>query len=167
MTVTRVGTKASQTNLAEPTSAGSTSIKIRRADGFTVGSKISVGTPTSQEVVTVTAVSGGGMRGATIDFTPALARAHIRDERVVSPGTGLDLAAPLQFNHSANLPFSDRGTGISFTPFTIYDHYSNDPVQALGHRCYPRQASFRLLCDRCRCPRRSRHDCRLSGNASA
>ena len=132
VTVTRVGTKASQTNLAEPTSAGSTSIKIRRADGFTVGSKISVGTPTSQEVVTVTAVSGGGMRGATIDFTPALARAHIRDERVVSPGTGLDLAAPLQFNHSANLPFSDRGTGISFTPFTIYDHYSNDPVQPSG-----------------------------------
>jgi len=132
VTVTRVGTKASQTNLAEPTSAGSTSIKIRRADGFTIGSKITVGTPTSQEVVTVTAVSGGGMRGATIDFTPALAKAHIGGEWVVAPGTGLELAAPLQFKHSANLPFSDRGTGISFTPFTIYDHYSNDPVQPAG-----------------------------------
>jgi hypothetical protein len=72
------------------------------------------------------------MRGATIDFTPALAKAHIGGEWVVAPGTGLDLAAPLQFKHSANLPFSDRGTGISFTPFTIYDHYSNDPVQPAG-----------------------------------
>jgi hypothetical protein len=53
-------------------------------------------------------------------------------EWVVSPGTGLDLAAPLQFHHSANLPFSDRGTGISFQPATAFAHSSNEPIQALG-----------------------------------
>jgi hypothetical protein len=53
-------------------------------------------------------------------------------EWVVSPGTGLDLAAPLKFNHAANLPFSDRGTGISFKPATAFVHASNEPVQALG-----------------------------------
>ena len=53
-------------------------------------------------------------------------------EWVVSPGTGLDLAAPLKFNHAANLPFSDRGTGISFQPATAFAHSSNEPVQALG-----------------------------------
>ena len=47
-------------------------------------------------------------------------------------GTGLTLAAPLQFNHANNLPFSDSGTGISFTPATAFAHSSNEPVQALG-----------------------------------
>ena len=54
------------------------------------------------------------------------------DEWVVSPGTGLDLGAPLQYNHAANLPFSDYGTGIGFQPATAFAHSSNEPVQALG-----------------------------------
>ena len=132
VTVTHVGTKASQTNLAADTSAGATHIGVRRAEGFAAGDKITIGTPASKEVVTVTAVGGGGRGGAGIDFTPALAQAHIRDEWVVSPGTGLDLAAPLKFNHAANLPFSDRGTGITFQPATAFAHSSNEPVQPLG-----------------------------------
>ena len=48
------------------------------------------------------------------------------DDRVVR------LAAPLTIAHSANLPFSDRGTGLSFAPATRYPHSSNEPVQALG-----------------------------------
>jgi hypothetical protein len=132
VTVTRVGTKASQGNLAADASVGATSIRVRRAEGFAAGGKITVGTPASKEVVTVTAVSGGGMGGSVIEFTPALAKAHIGGEWVVAPGTGLDLAAPLQFNHAANLPFSDRGTGISFEPATAFAHSSNEPVQALG-----------------------------------
>jgi hypothetical protein len=42
------------------------------------------------------------------------------------------LADPLKFNHAANLPFADRGTGITFEPATRYVHSSNEPVQALG-----------------------------------
>jgi hypothetical protein len=132
VTVKSVGTQAHQTNLTAEASVGATSIRVRRAEDFAAGGKITVGTPASKEVVTVTAVTGEGMRGSTLEITPALAKAHIGGEWVVAPGTGLDLAAPLQFNHAANLPFSDRGTGISFTPFTIYDHYSNDPVQPAG-----------------------------------
>jgi hypothetical protein len=70
--------------------------------------------------------------GSTIEFSPALAKAHIRDEWVVAPGTGLGLETPLKFNHAANLPFSNRGTGITFEPATRFDHSSNEPVQALG-----------------------------------
>ena len=132
VTVTRVGTKASQSNLAAEASVGATSIKVRRAEGFAAGDKITVGTPASKEIVTVTSVSGGGMRGATIEITPALSKAHIGDEWVVAPGTGLDLAAPLQFNHAANIPFGDRGTGISFQSATAFAHSSNEPVQPLG-----------------------------------
>jgi len=130
--VTRVGTKASQTNLAANATAGATRINVRRADGFAVGDEIAVGTPASRELVTITAVNGGGPDGSAIEFKPALVQAHIRDEWVVSPGTGIDLAAPLKFSHPANLPFSDRGTGISFKPATAFAHSSNEPVQALG-----------------------------------
>src|SRR6185437_11371231 len=93
-----------------------------------------------RETVSITAVAasipggdgGFGPPGETIDFTPALTRAHIIRETVITPGTGLDLTGPLRLNHSANLPFSVRGTGISFQPATAFAHSSNEPVQALG-----------------------------------
>ena len=132
VTVAHVGTVATKTNLSAPSNAGATSINVRRAEGLAVGDRISVGTPTTQETVTVTAVRSGGPDRASIDFKPALAKPHVASEWVVSPSTGLDLAAPLQFNHAANLPFSDRGTGISFQPATAFAHSSNEPVQALG-----------------------------------
>jgi hypothetical protein len=132
VTVTQVGTKATQTNLAADAQAGTTNLKVRRVDGFTVGDKIAVGTPASREEVTVTSVGAGGPTGSGIEVSPALAKSHIRDEWVVSPGTGLQLAAPLKFNHAANLPFSNRGTGITFQPATKFAHSSNEPVQALG-----------------------------------
>ena len=132
VTVAHVGTAAGRTNLSAPASAGATQINVRRAEGFAVGDRITVGTPASQEAVTVTAVGSQGPDGAAIDITPALAKPHVVSEWAVSPGTGLDLAAPLRFHHSANLPFSDRGTGISFQPATAFAHSSNEPVQALG-----------------------------------
>jgi non-reducing end alpha-L-arabinofuranosidase len=132
VTVAHVGTAAGRTNLSAPASAGETRISVRRAQGFSVGDKITVGTPATQEAVTVTAVGSQGPDGTAIDITPALAKPHVASEWVVSPGTGLDLAAPLKFQHSANLPFSDRGTGISFQPATAFAHSSNEPVQGLG-----------------------------------
>jgi non-reducing end alpha-L-arabinofuranosidase len=132
VTVAHVGTAASKTNLSAPASAGATRISVRGAEGFAVGDRITVGTPASQEAVTVTAVSSQRPDGTAIDFTPALAKPHVVSEWVLSPGTGLDLAAPLRFNHAANLPFSDRGTGVSFEPATAFAHSSNEPVQALG-----------------------------------
>lgn len=130
--VTHVGTAAGRTNLGADVSAGATTLKVHRAEGFAAGDKITVGTPATRETVTVKAVGAAGPASTEITFAPALAKAHIRDEWVVSPGTGLDLAVPLKFNHAANLPFSDQGTGISFQPATAFAHSSNEPVQALG-----------------------------------
>ena len=132
VTVTGVGTRANQTNLTEGVSAGATKIHVRRATGFNPGDKITIGTPASKELVTVSSVDRGGRNGGEITFAPGLAQKHGRDEWVVAPGTGLDLAAPLRFNHAANLPFSDRGTGVSFAPATHFVHESDEPVQALG-----------------------------------
>jgi hypothetical protein len=132
VTVTSVGTPANHTNLSADADPGATSIKVRRAEGFTAGDKIVVGTPANQETVTIIAIAASGPRGASLDFTPALGRAHTDAETVVNPGTGLELAEPLKFNHAANLPFSDRGTGITFEPATAFAHSSNEPIQALG-----------------------------------
>jgi hypothetical protein len=132
VTVTRVGTQASRTKLSADASAGATNIKVRSVNGFTVGEKITIGTPANGEMVTITDVGTSSSNATSLDFTPALDRAHIKDEEVVQLGTGLDLAAPLKLKHAANLPFSDRGTGISFQPATAFAHSSNEPVQALG-----------------------------------
>ncbi len=132
VTVSNVGTAAGRTNLSEDAGAGASRIRIRNPEGFAVGDRITVGTPASEEAVTVTAVGSRGPEGTAIDITPALAKPHVVSEWVVSPGTGLDLAAPLRFHHAANLPFSDRGTGVSFEPATAFAHASNEPVQALG-----------------------------------
>jgi hypothetical protein len=132
VTVAKVGTQATRTNLTADESAGATNIKVRNVNGLAAGDKIIVGTPANEETVSITAVNGAGPAGSGVEITPALSKAHINGERVMDPGTGLDLAAPLKFNHAANLPFSDRGTGISFEPATKFAHSSNEPVQALG-----------------------------------
>src|SRR5581483_4668977 len=149
VTVARVGTAATRSALTANASAGATSIRVRGTNGpgrgtrggpsFAAGDKLTIGTPANRETVTITAVHSATSDGAgafgpgeIIDFTPRLARAHIIRETVVTPGAGLDLAAPLRFNHAANLPFSVRGTGISFEPATAFPHSSNEPVQALG-----------------------------------
>jgi hypothetical protein len=121
VTVTAVGKPGTQTRLATtvPAPAGSTNIKVMNTTNISPGDKIvldidSVGH--GIETVTVTKVgTAQAGRGGNGD-----------------PGTGLDLAAPLKFNHSANIPFSVRGTGISFKPATAFAHSSNEPIQALG-----------------------------------
>jgi hypothetical protein len=94
-----------------------------------LGDQVIVGSPANRETVTITALHEPV---GDIDFTPALAHAHPNGEPVVDTGVGLDLAAPLKFNHAANLPFNDKGTGITFAPATAFAHSSNEPVQPLG-----------------------------------
>jgi hypothetical protein len=134
VTVTKVGTQSSRGSLSAAASAGATSIKVqvRGPNGVTVGDKLTVGTPANHETVTITAVGAASPAGASVDFTPALAKPHLNREWVVAQGTGIDLAAPLKFNHAANMPFSARGTGIAFQPATAFAHSSNEPVQPLG-----------------------------------
>jgi non-reducing end alpha-L-arabinofuranosidase len=128
VTITHVGSPTSRSALSSDTPAGATNIKVRNANGFALGDQLTLGA----ETVTLTAVSGPNPSGISVDFTPALTHSHPTGEQVLHPGTGLDLAAPLRFNHAANMPFGDRGTGITFQPATAFPHSSNEPVQALG-----------------------------------
>jgi hypothetical protein len=53
VTVAKVGTAATHTNLSADANAGVTNIKVRNVRGFSIGEKIIVGTPANSETVTV------------------------------------------------------------------------------------------------------------------
>ena len=117
VTVSEVGKPGTQGYLAANANAGDTTIRVRNGGEISVGEKInldidSVGHGT--ETITVKSVGEAGAGG--------------RGGAVVS----LELETPLKFNHASNLPFSARGTGISFQPATVHPHTSNEPLLPLG-----------------------------------
>ena len=75
---------------------------------MTVGDTLTIGTGERKELV----ITSVGTTGAN--------------------GTGVNLAAPLRFDHMSGIDVSDAGTGISFSPATRFPHISGDAVQALG-----------------------------------
>jgi non-reducing end alpha-L-arabinofuranosidase len=109
VTVTAVGKAATQTTLSAPANAGATNIKLAATANMTIGDTVTVGTGGRKELATVKTV---GTTGAN--------------------GTGVDLAAPLRFDHMTAADVSDVGTGLSFSPPTRFAHLSGDAVQALG-----------------------------------
>ncbi|MDR3703307.1 MAG: arabinofuranosidase catalytic domain-containing protein [Candidatus Sulfopaludibacter sp.] len=102
-TVTAVGKPATQTTLAAAAVAGATNITVVAGSNIMEGDTLTVGTGGRKELV-----------------------------RVASAGTGVNLAAPLKFDHMPGLDVSDTGTGVSFSPATKFAHRSGDAVQALG-----------------------------------
>lgn len=125
VTVTKVGKPGTQGWLSMDAKAGDTNIKVYPIGDISVGDKIRLDIDSEGhgiEWVTVTKVGTQSVRNT---FNGPLAD----DE---DPGTGLDIAEPLKFNHASNLPFSCNGTGITFEPATAYDHSSNEPVLPLG-----------------------------------
>jgi hypothetical protein len=105
VTITGVGTSGTQARLSAAAPAGSNTLSVTSSANISVGDNISLDIGTNNETVTVAAVNGNT----------------------------LTLAAPLQFSHLSNLPFSDHGTGITVTPATRYPHSSNEPVNGLGN----------------------------------
>ena len=108
-TVTAAGKAATQTILSAAATAGAINIKVAANSNMTAGDTLTVGTGARKESVKIasTGTTGAG-------------------------GTGIDLAAPLQFDHASGVDVSDVGTGISFSPATEFAHESGDALQALG-----------------------------------
>ena len=109
VTVTAVGKAATQTTLSAPANAGATHIKLAATANMTIGDTLTVGAGGRKELATVKTVGTAGANG-----------------------TGVDLAAPLRFDHMTAADVSDVGTGVSFSPPTRFAHLSGDAVQALG-----------------------------------
>jgi hypothetical protein len=125
VTVTKVGKPGTVNYLSADAKVGQTNIKVASTVNVSVGDKIRLDIDSKGhgiEWVTVTKVGTPSVRNTFRG--PILPNEEM--------GTGLDLAEPLKFNHSYNLPFSVWGTGISFEPATAFTHSSNEPVLPLG-----------------------------------
>lgn len=140
VTVKAIGSAAKKTWVRADVNPGDSAVTVSSLVGwptqehlaFAAGDTLYIGTPANLETVTVTAVDNSSDNTAILHVSPALSRAHIAGEDLVEPGTGLELEAPLKFNHAANLPFIVRGTGITLAAATTHAHSSNEPVMPLG-----------------------------------
>jgi hypothetical protein len=124
VTITQVGKPGTQAWLSADAKPGDTNIKVSSVANISVGDKIRLDIDSKGhgiETVTVTRVGTQSVRNS---FNGPLKPEDL--------GTGLDLAEPLKLNHSYNISFSARGTGISFEPATAFAHSSNEPVLPLG-----------------------------------
>jgi hypothetical protein len=125
VTVTGVGKPGTQAYLSASAKAGDTNLKVSSVENISVGDEIRLDIDSKGhgiETVTVTRVGTPSVRSTF--------GGPLKDSE--DPGTGLDLAEPLKFDHASNLPFSVRGTGIRFEPATAFAHSSNEPVLPLG-----------------------------------
>ena len=124
VTITEVGKPGTQGYLSMDAKPGDTNIKVSSTANISVGDKIRLDIASEGhgiETVTVTAVGTPSARNTL--------NGPLRPDE--DPGTGLDIAEPLQFHHASNMPYSVNGTGITFEPATKFVHYSNEPVLAL------------------------------------
>ena len=122
VTVTAVGTPATQSNLARDAKAGDTQLSIVGTSHLEPGSILTVSTGDRREMVTVKQVL-------------VVAEPYVRQfgERPRPHDPGLvELEKPLQRDHANGVDVSCPGTGISFTPATRFAHTSGDALQPLG-----------------------------------
>jgi len=86
-----VGKAATQTTLAAAAAAGSANIKVAADANMMAGDTLMVGSGGRKESVTVKSIGTAG-----------------------AGGTGVDLTAPLRFDHMKGIDLSDAGTGSAF-----------------------------------------------------
>ena len=122
VTVTQVGTPATQSNLARAASAGETQLTIVGTSHLEPGSELTVDTGDRKEIVKVKQV---------LVAAEPYVRQFGERERPHEPGL-VELEAPLKRDHANGVDVSCPGTGISFTPATQYAHDSGDALQPHG-----------------------------------
>ena len=132
VTVTAVGTPATQSNLARDAKAGDTQLCIVGTSHLEPGSELTVSTGDRTEIVRVKQV--------LVVAEPYVRRFGER-ERPHDPGL-VELEKPLQRDHAAGVDVSCPGTGISFEPATRYAHASGDALQPLGAGWTPTQGLY-------------------------
>jgi hypothetical protein len=123
-TVTRVARPGTQAYLTAPAKAGDTNLKVSSLINISAGDKVRLDIDSVGHGIETVMVKSVGTQSARNAFNGPLKPEEL--------GTGLELTAPLEFNHSSNIPFSVRGTGVTFTPATAFAHSSNEPLLPLG-----------------------------------
>lgn len=122
VTVTQVGTAATQTVLAAAVAVGDTRIELESNDRLQPGDEITIGTGQRKELAVVKSIE-------RVASAPQGRRAPGTQPRE----TGIvELEKPLAQAQMSGVDVSCPGTGISFTPALRYAHESGDAVQSLG-----------------------------------
>jgi hypothetical protein len=123
-TVTAIGKAATLTTLAVAAKAGENIIKVAANSNITVGDMLTIGTGARKEIVKVKRI---------INVVEAPSRGGFDAGGFGNGNTGdVELTEPLRFDHMLAVDVSDVGTGISFSPTTLFEHKSGDAAQALG-----------------------------------
>lgn len=121
VTVTEVGTPATQTNLARPAQAGDNVLFLDTTADLVAGQEITIDTGDRKEI-------------AVVKNVLVSARKRIRRFGEPTPPAPpepgqVELAEPLQKDHAESVDISSPGTGVRFTPATRYAHESGDALQ--------------------------------------
>ena len=122
VTVTEVGTPATQTNLAKAAQAGDTQLTLVGTSTLKPGSELIVSTGDRKETAVVKQV--------LVSAEPYVRQFGERP-RPHEPGI-VELTAPLKRDHAEGVDVSCPGEGIAFTPATRFAHESGDALQPLG-----------------------------------
>lgn len=122
VTVTRVGTAATQSNLARAAEAGATRLWIDATSRLEPGSELTLDTGDRKEIVHVKTV---------LKSVAHQVRRFGEQEQPHEPGL-VELEEPLTRDHAQGVDVSCPGTGISFSPATQFAHESGDALQPLG-----------------------------------
>ena len=122
VTVIRVGTSGTQSNLAAAARAGDTQLTIDATVHLLPGSELTVDTGDRIEVVRVKEL---------VRTSEAPVRGFGRPQTPHEPGI-VELEQPLQRDHAVGVDVSCPGEGIAFTPATHFAHASGDALQPLG-----------------------------------
>jgi len=125
VTITGVGKQGTQAWLSMDAKAGDTNIKVSSVENISAGDWIRLDIDSEGHGIETVTVTRVGTRSSRSTFNGPLTDSD-------DPGTGLDFAEPLKFDHASNMPFNARGTGIIFSPATAFAHSSNEPVLALN-----------------------------------
>ena len=141
-TVTAIGKPGTQGRLAAAAQGRLEQYQGGNVDNISVGDKIRL------DIASV---------GHGIERSRSRGR-HRRRER-----DGPQIAEKLKFDHAANMPFSDRGTGISFLARDGICALEQRARAGARHRHHARQTSDERSRDRRRGARRDGHDRRLPG----
>ena len=134
VTVTAVGTPATQTNLTLAAKAGDTQLYIDTTEDLTPGQELTVDTGDRKETVLVKEVLVAARKrirqfGEPMTPTP--------------PEQGLvALTEALRKDHAEGVDVSSPGTGIRFEPATRFAHASGDALQPLGAGWTPAEGLF-------------------------
>jgi hypothetical protein len=123
VTVTEVGTPATQSVLSEAAAAGDTRLVIEVTRDLVPGSQVTVDTGDRTEIVTVKEVVKAS--------DPPAPRRFGQPQQAHEPGI-IEIEKPLKKDHAVSVDVSCPGTGVTFTPSTVFAHNSGEAVQPLG-----------------------------------